>query len=209
MQYEADRAKDKGGEPSLAEMTGKAIDILDNNNKGYFLLVEAGRIDHAHHAGNAARALEDGSAFDDAVQQALNKTYQEDTLIIVTADHSHTLTMQGYAKRGNPILGLSVGIDDKGHAKSTPNLADDGKPYTTLSYYNGPGAIVGKREDLNDVDTTDLDYIQQALLPMSSESHAGEDVAVYARGPKAWLMSGSMEQNYIFHVMANASGLVK
>lgn len=209
MEYEADRLKDKGGEPSLAQMTGKAIDILDNNKKGYFLLVEAGRIDHAHHAGNAARALEDGVAFDNAVQTALDKTYQDETLIIVTADHSHTLSMQGYAKRGNPILGLSVGIDGKGHPKTTPNLADDGKPYTTLSYINGPGAINGTREDLSQVDTTDLDYIQQALLPMSSESHAGEDVAIYAQGPKAWLMDGTVEQNYIFHLMAYASGLIK
>ncbi|MBJ7539363.1 alkaline phosphatase [Marinomonas transparens] len=209
MEYEADRAKDKGGEPSLAEMTGKAIDILDNNKKGYFLLVEGGRIDHAHHAGNAARALEDGSAFADAVQAAMEKTYQEDTLIIVTADHSHTLTMQGYAKRGNPILGLSVGVDGKGHPKTTPNLDDDGKPFTTLSYINGPGAVKGEREDLTNVDTTDIDYIQQALFPKSSESHAGEDVAIYARGPKAWLMDGSVEQNYIFNVMGYASGLVK
>ena len=209
MEYEADRLKDKGGEPSLAEMTSKAIDILDNNKKGYFLLVESGRIDHAHHAGNAARALQDGAAFDDAVKVALNKTYPEDTLIIVTADHAHTLSMQGYAKRGNPILGLSVGFDDKGHAKTTPNLADDGKPYTTLSYINGPGAVNGTREDLTSVDTTDVDYIQQALLPRSSESHAGQDVAVYARGPKAWLMNGSVEQNYIFHFMTYASGLIK
>ncbi|MEI6896587.1 MAG: alkaline phosphatase [Psychromonas sp.] len=209
MEYEADRLKDKGGEPSLAEMTSKAIDILDNNKKGYFLLVESGRIDHAHHAGNAARALQDGAAFDDAVKIALNKTYLEDTLIIVTADHAHTLSMQGYAKRGNPILGLSVGYDSKGHPKTTPNLSDDGKPYTTLSYINGPGAIANKREDLSNVDTTDVDYIQQALLPMSSESHAGQDVAVYARGPKAWLMDGTIEQNYIFHLMAYASGLVK
>jgi len=209
MQYESDRAKDTAGEPSLAEMTGKAIDILDNNKKGYFLLVEGGRIDHAHHAGNAARALEDGSAFADAVKAAVSKTYKEDTLIIVTADHSHTLSMQGYAKRGNPILGLSVGLDSKGNPKTTPNLADDGKPYTTLSYINGPGAVDGPREDLSNVDTTDLDFIQQALIPMQSESHAGEDVAIYAQGPEAWLINGTVEQNYIFHVMADAAGLLK
>ncbi|MFT6924846.1 MAG: alkaline phosphatase [Psychromonas sp.] len=209
MEYEADRAKDKGGEPSLAEMTDKAIDILDNNKKGYFLLVESGRIDHAHHAGNAARALEDGSAFADAVQAAMEKTYTKDTLIVVTADHSHTLSMQGYAKRGNPILGLSVGVDSKGNPTDKLNLGDDGKPYTTLSYINGPGAIEGPRADLTQIDTTDLDYIQQALIPMQSESHAGEDVAIYAQGPKAWLIDGSVEQNYIFNVMANAGGLLK
>lgn len=210
MEYESDRSKDKGGEPSLAEMTSKAIDVLDNNKEGFFLLVEAGRVDHAHHAGNAARAVEDGAAFADAIQAAVEKTNMEDTLIIVTADHSHTLALQGYAKRGNPILGLSVGVDGTGHPKTEPNLADDGKPYTTLSYANGPGGVVGERENLSKVDVTDVDFLQQSLLPLKgSETHAGDDVAIYAQGPKAWLLDGTVEQNYIFHVMANAAGLVK
>ncbi len=57
MQYELDRRKDPGGEPSLTEMTEKAIRILERGPKGYFLMVEAGRIDHGHHEGNAVRAL--------------------------------------------------------------------------------------------------------------------------------------------------------
>ena len=52
-------AHDKAGEPSLTEMTTKAIDILKKNKNGYFLMVEGGRIDHAHHSGNAYRALTD------------------------------------------------------------------------------------------------------------------------------------------------------
>ena len=59
LRYEHDRPKDKAGEPSLSEMTAKAIDVLKNNKNGFFLMVEAGRIDHAHHAGNAYRALRD------------------------------------------------------------------------------------------------------------------------------------------------------
>ncbi|MET0815813.1 MAG: alkaline phosphatase, partial [Pseudoxanthomonas sp.] len=64
MEYETDRKLDAGGEPSLAEMTAKSIDILQQRggNKGYFLMVEGGRVDHAHHAGNAARALADAIA---------------------------------------------------------------------------------------------------------------------------------------------------
>ena len=106
MQYEADRAGDPGGEPSLAEMTTKAIEILKKNRKGYYLMVEAGRIDHAHHADNAYRALTDTIALSDAVRAAAELTNPRDTLILVTADHSHTLTIGGYPARGNPILGL-------------------------------------------------------------------------------------------------------
>src|SRR5205085_580566 len=68
MEYEADRAKDTAGEPSLAELTAKAIDVLSKSDQGFFLMVEGGRIDHAHHAGNARRALEDAIALSEAVK---------------------------------------------------------------------------------------------------------------------------------------------
>lgn len=198
MQFETDRAKDKAGEPSLAEMTAKAIDILKRNKNGYFLMVEGGRIDHAHHAGNAARALEDTVAFDAAVRTALASTSEADTLIIVTADHSHVLSMSGYPSRNNPILGK---VDtDKG---------TDAKPYTTLSYANGPGATVdGKpRDDLSDDDTTATDFKQQSLVPLKAETHGGEDVPIYAMGPWAHLFHGTVDQQYIFHVMNYATQL--
>ncbi|MFQ6371675.1 alkaline phosphatase [Shewanella sp. YIC-542] len=206
MQYEADRADDQGGEPSLAEMTSKAIDVLKKNDKGYFLMVEAGRIDHAHHAGNAARALEDTVALSDAVQAAMDKVDLNDTLIIVSADHSHTFTIAGYPARGNPILGLVHEPEDN-QISATPTLADDGMPYTTLGYTNGPGAKNGPREDLSAVNTQDVEFLQQAQVPLSSETHAAEDVAIYAAGPGAWLFQGNVEQNVIFHVMNQAGAL--
>ncbi len=208
MEYELDRSKDQGGEPSLAEMTEKAIDILSKNDDGYFLLVEGGRTDHAHHAGNAHRALADGVAMADAVEVAMRKTNKEDTLIVVTADHSHTFVIQGYAHRGNPILGLSQGLDKKGRPVMTPTLALDGKPYTTLSYANGPGAHThGPRPHATEEEALGDDYKQQALIPFESETHAGEDVAIYASGPWAHLFNGVLEQNYIFHAINHAAKL--
>lgn len=194
MQYETDRAKDKGGEPSLAEMTTKAIDMLSNNKDGYVLMVEAGRIDHAHHAGNAYRALQDTVALSDAVKAALAKVNQEDTLVIVTADHSHVFSIAGYPKRNNPILGVAGTGDDK-------------KPYTTLGYMNGPGAKLDEqRADLTNVDTQDPDFLQQALVPLGeSETHAGDDVAILAQGPWAHLFQGIVEQNMVYHVIAKAT----
>lgn len=74
MEYDYDRTEaGVKGEPSLAEMTAKSIDILKKNTKGYVLIVEAGRIDHAHHAGNAARALYDTVALSEAVRVAMEK----------------------------------------------------------------------------------------------------------------------------------------
>ena len=216
MQYEADRGNDIAGEPSLSEMTAKAIDILDNDADGFFLTVEAGRIDHASHAGSAYGALTDTMALSDAVRTATERTSPEDTLIIVTADHSHVLTMAGYPRRGNPILGKVVGIGG-----SQPALASDDLPYTTLNYTNGRGMrdygmetdadrtygepVNAGRIDLTNVDTTAPGYHQEALVPLRSETHAGEDVGIYAWGPGANLLTGTNEQNMIYHVMDYAA----
>lgn len=207
MQYEDDRANDTAGEPSLAEMTAKAIDILAKDPDGFALFVEGGRIDHGHHDGNAHRALRDLAAMNDAVRTAVEKTNPEETLIIVTADHSHAFTIAGYATRNHPILGKAVTNDDHGEPESEPSLAGDDMPYTTLGYANGPGGLDGARPDITDVDTTDVDYLQQATVPRSSETHGGEDVAVYASGPGAHLMRGVVEQSYVFHVLDYAAGL--
>ena len=219
MQYEADRENDIAGEPSIAEMTEAAINILDNNDKGFFLMVESGRIDHAHHAGNAAGALEDTLAFADAVQAAVDSTDPEETLILVTADHSHVFTIAGYPKRGNPILGKVVPVGGE-----SPALASDGLPYTTLGYTNGRGmmdlgqetdsdagyseAINAGRQDLSAIDTTTPGYHQEALVPMSSETHAGEDITLHATGPGSHLVQGVVEQNLVFQIIGRSLNLL-
>ena len=82
-----------------------------------------------------------------------------------------------------------------------------GLPYTTLGYANGPGwrgtlpTNSAVRPSLTLAQTTALDFLQEATIPLGSETHAGEDVAIYATGPMSHLVHGSMEQNWIFHVM--------
>ena len=197
MKFDADRPGDPGNEPSLRDMTALAVKQLSANNKGYFLLVEAGRIDHAHHLSNAYRALGDTVALSQAVQWVVDNVDLEETLIIVTADHSHTMTMSGYPRRGTPILGTVEMI------KGEPILDLTGKPYTTLSYANGPG-YRKQPQDLSDVDTQDPDYQQLGMVPLAAETHAGEDVAAFAIGVNAQAVGGVMEQNRLFDVMYNA-----
>lgn len=67
--------------------------------------ISGGRIDHSHHFNNAHRALTDTLALEDAVSAALDMTKSDDTLIVVTSDHSHVFAFGGNPKRGNPILG--------------------------------------------------------------------------------------------------------
>ena len=200
MQYEADRLKDRGGEPSLTDMSVKAIDILARNPNGYVLMIEGGRIDHGSHANNAYRTLTDAVAFNEAIKAVLAKVNTEETLVIVTADHSHTLNIMGYPDRDTDILGL---VKERGKIV----LADDKKPYTVLQYVNGPGSKAGERGDLTAVDTKDVDFVQQALIPLSSETHAGEDVGIWAIGPWAHLYQGTVDENYTFHVIAKAIGV--
>ncbi|XP_062901785.1 intestinal-type alkaline phosphatase 1-like isoform X1 [Mobula hypostoma] len=193
MKYELNRNETM--DPSIVEMTEKAIKILSKNPKGFFLFVEGGRIDHGHHDGKAVLALHEAVKFDDAIEKAGTLTKESDTLTIVTADHSHVFSIGGKAFRGNSIFGLS------------PYNAKDEKPYTSLLYGNGPGfAIVnGTRENITSISYDNKDYHQQAAVPLDSETHGGEDVAIFAKGPMAYLFHKTHEENYVAHVIAYAS----
>ena len=202
MSYEADRDKTK--EPSLAEMTSFAIDGLTARDKGYVLMVEAGRVDHAHHATNAYRAMTDMQALNEAVKVAKAKS-GDDTLILVTADHSHVFTMAGYPARGNPILGLVRYPDPEGGGSAKEYAkAEDGKPYTTLGYQNGPNVRELDSPALTDNMVQAKDFRQQTGVHLKDETHAGEDVALYATGPGSQNVRGVMEQDKIYNVIATA-----
>ncbi|XP_041457233.1 alkaline phosphatase-like [Lytechinus variegatus] len=201
MKFDIRRNNDTAGEPSIAEMTDKAIRILSKNPKGFFLFVEGGRIDHGHHFGVASLALTETVAMDKAIDVALGLVDIKETMVMVTSDHAHTFKMAGYAERGNPILGRADG------------RATDLGSYTTLGYMNGPGAIIsslsyrllGRRPPVTDSNTGRMLYLQQAIVPMITETHGGDDVAIFAVGPMAHLVHGVHEQNYVSHVMQRAA----
>uniref|UniRef100_A0A8D1MK33 alkaline phosphatase n=1 Tax=Sus scrofa TaxID=9823 RepID=A0A8D1MK33_PIG len=155
MKYEKER--DLSRDPSLVEMTEVALRLLSRNPRGFFLFVEGGRIDHGHHEGIAYRALIETVVFDTAIDKAGQLTSEEDTLTLVTADHSHVFTYGGYPLR-----------------------------------------VLGGRDPA---------YVQQAAVPLGAETHGGEDVAVFARGPRAHLVHGVQEQSFVAHVMAFAACL--
>lgn len=205
MSYEADR--DNTLEPSLAEMTSSTIDALKARGTGYFIMIEAGRVDHAHHDTNAFRAMRDMQALNEAVQTAIDKT-GDDTLIMVTADHSHVFTISGYPARGNPILGL-VRLPDPENGRPSADYAKDldGQPYTTLGYANGPEVRREGSAALTDNVVQAEDYQQQATVRLESETHAGEDVPLYATGPGAWRVRGVIEQNEISGIIDAALGI--
>ncbi|EDV51028.1 alkaline phosphatase [Drosophila erecta] len=202
MPYHGDRRRThyEDAEPSLSDMTEAAINMLSKNEKGYFLFVESGRIDMAHHATKARKALEDTEEFAAAVELARKMTDAEDTLIVVTSDHSHTMSINGYPYRRQNILSLA------------PNLGNDELPFTILSYANGPGfaetySPKDGRIDLSHADTTKADFEFQATVPLSSETHGAEDVGVFASGPFEHLFTGNYEQSSIPAMMAYAANI--
>ncbi|MFK8028921.1 MAG: alkaline phosphatase [Gammaproteobacteria bacterium] len=209
MSYEMDRKRAEVGEPSLTTMTLAAVKYLENKDS-YFLLVEGGRIDHAHHMGNAARALTETIEFSQAIEATLNAVSLDDTLIIVTADHGHTMSMGGYSTRGNPILGKVIENGPDGRSTRTPALDINGQPYTSLSYANGPGYMAAKDRVMATTDTSDADFLQVAAVGLKyGETHSGTDVPVYSGGPGSQDVRGVMEQNKLFDIMAKALGLIK
>ena len=131
--------------------------------------------------------------------------------MIVTADHSHAMTINGYPGRGEGVFDLA------GHGS-------DGLYYSTIMYGTGPGYKEpenGTRYDhlvpiaehsfghpRYDITQDNMEYEQyrfMAAAPESSSDHAGEDVAIYAVGPQAHLFRGIYQQNYIPHVLAYAA----
>ena len=226
--YELDRVQNpKNTEPSLADMTKKALEVVSKNDKGFFLMVEGGRIDHALHGTNAKRALEDTLALDTAVQTALEFMNQKDpglanTLVVVTADHDHAIAFNGYTKIGNPILGL---VHDYATGELVPDR--DGKPYSTLVFGNGGRAAEGdinpddkqayisparsaQRPDLTQVDTTADNYLQEVGIPLGSvgsETHGGGDVMLFAGGAGADHFKGTYDNTKVFDKVRAASGL--
>ncbi|KAL1421849.1 hypothetical protein MTO96_022767 [Rhipicephalus appendiculatus] len=188
MSYE-DYRQDK--QPSLLDMVVTAIEILRKRGDGFALMVEGGRIDHGHHENRAALALRETAEFSDAVAAALELVDLRETLVLVTADHSHAFTINGYPARGNPILGVA-GVSEK-----------DGLPYTTLSYANGPSTTKRKA----DANTEAVDYQQVSAVPLRLETHAGEDVALYAAGPMAHMVHGVLEQHTVAHLVDYAACL--
>ncbi|KPI99720.1 Membrane-bound alkaline phosphatase [Papilio xuthus] len=188
---------DAASEPTLSELTEVAIRSLSRNEKGFFLFVEGGRIDHAHHANRPQLALDETLEMSAAVARAAELLSDDDSLIVVTADHAHVMTLNGYSPRGTDILGPSNDRDEAG------------VPYMTLSYSNGPGFRSHHNVTRPDVTTESnfraLSWRSHVDVPLASETHGGEDVAVFARGPQHAMFAGLYEQSQLPHLMAYAA----
>jgi alkaline phosphatase len=215
MSYDLDRTANAANEPSLAEMTSKAIDVLKQNGNGMFLMVEGGRIDHALHETTARKALQDTVAFDDAIKTAIDKLQVIDpglknTLIVVTADHDHTLVLNGYSTltgkttSTNPgVLGLLRSYVDGLFSKDA-----SGNEFTILGFGNGENRMA-TRTALTDATVFNPTYHQEATIPMAagSETHGGGDVFLGAIGKGSEKFTGVLVNTEVFGLIRSIFGL--
>ena len=217
MKYDLDRP---ASEPSLAQMTLAAIKQLKGKEKGYFLMVEGGRIDHALHDTNAKRALQDTLAFDNAIQAAINEVKKTDpelknTLIVVTADHDHTLVLNGYAKRTGKTTAGNAGVLGlvKNYETGEPSKDSDGMPYTIIGFGNGYNRVDGPRSSvaaLDDATVSADDYHQEVVVKVGeigNETHGGTDVFLGAIGQGAERFHGSLDNTAVFGKIKAAAKL--
>jgi alkaline phosphatase len=161
-------------EPSLAAMTQKAIGLLESR-RGFFLQVEGASIDKQDHATNACGQIGETVAFDKAIGVALDyQRHHPDTLIVVTADHSHTSQIVSEDSSGS---GVPTGY-------STNLLTKDGRTMS-LTYgtagYGGPGAP------------------PVAVPP--SQQHTGAAVPVWGSGPGSLGILGTNDHTDLFEVL--------
>lgn len=213
-----DAVRDPAKEPSLAEMTTKAVKLLSKNPNGFFLVVEGGLIDLALHATNAKRALQETVAFDQALKSAIAQMQAIDpglknTLIVATADHDHTLLLNGYAKRTGKttptepgVLGLLKRVSD---GKVQRDL--EGAPFTIIGFGTGEHRVQGSRAQaaaLTDAIVTADDYHQEAVVRVQpgSETHGGADVYLGAIGAGAEAFHGTIDNTRVFGLIKAAAG---
>ncbi|KAH8244793.1 hypothetical protein KR032_000468 [Drosophila birchii] len=201
LMYDHERDRGESGMPSLSNMTLKALEVLGNSDKGFLLVVEAGLIDQAHHRGKARKALHEVLELSTTVESTLSFLKSTDrldeTLVIVTADHSHSLTINGHPERGSSILGLA------GTSKTEKT------PYTTLTYgtsYEGfqVDPSTQKRKNPAESDIHDWEYTQQAAINTDENLHGGSDVTIHADGAMSYLFHGVHEQSYVAHAISYA-----
>jgi len=215
-------------EPTLPEMTSKAIELLsqkkdqksDKSDKGFYLQVEGALIDKRSHANDAAQTLEEIKAFDDAVAVAQDFADREgNTLVIVTADHEcagFNIIEKGTftnAEAGTPPTNIDKGNTANNSEPSRPSNSLDADRSTGI--VNGTGsADPGNFGPATFRTPTDpagvVDGSPEAGLWLSylSGNHTGADVPIYASGPGSEQLQGTTDNIALFGIVGRALRVV-
>lgn len=221
--YELDRETNKPTEPSLKEMTNKAISILSKDKDGFFLMVEGSKVDWAAHANDPIGVISDVLAFDAAVKEALDFAKKDgNTVVIVASDHGNGGLIIGNKDTSSNYdkVPLSAFIDPlkkvklTGEGIETKLNADRTNIVEIMKEFYG---IENLSEDeiktIKDAKAGSVNYAtgpiisKRALLGWTTNGHTGEEVALHVYHPKNKVLMGTVQNTDIPKYMADVMGL--
>ncbi|MCW2778013.1 MAG: alkaline phosphatase, partial [Frankiales bacterium] len=206
-------------EPSLAEMTTKAISLLDGrSSKGFLLQVEGALIDKRSHANDATQTLGEIKAFDDAVKVAMDFAQKDGhTLVLTTADHEcagFDIVEKGTFTNAEAKNFPGTGNVDGGNRANDSAVVRSGSqvkdPARSTGANNAPGSAVGNfapayfRTADDPAGLPDGDPRDSLWLTYLSGNHTGADVNVFATGPGAQQFAGSQDNTALYTKMYGA-----
>ena len=217
--YEIDR--DETDQPSLAEMATKALDLLaaspEAQSRGFFVMIEGSRIDHAGHANDPAAHLGDILAYDRAVAAVLGWAARDgQTLVVSTADHETggmTLGRDGiYAWDPAPLVAATASLERMAERVTGGEpavevitdglgrgpLADDVAEAVSGGASTDPAALALLVRDLES---------EPAGVSWTTSGHTAVDVGLYAFGPGARLFHGRMGNDAVGRALFEVMGL--
>jgi alkaline phosphatase len=221
---DADRGRHAPGEPSLAQMTVRAIELLSADPDGFFLMVEGSQIDWAGHANDPFYMVTDFLAFDSAVRVAVDFAARDShTLILAFPDHNcgglsigsatSTAEKTGTADLLGPLRRMkltSTGlVREIGSDRSPGNIGKQVREWWGVTLSDTELAFVGRRRRQG----VDLEHAlsevfsrNHTVLGWTAHSHTGEDVPLWAFGPGR-PTGGVMDNTDIARTVAGAAGL--
>ncbi len=227
MLFEIDR---KGSmEPSLAAMASKALDLLDKNENGFFLMVEAGRIDHAAHHSDIAAVISDTLAFDEAVRVAYDfQKAHPDTLLIITADHeTGGLAVLPYGPTGEDYVGINLKAISEikasyekrnrelGQDPAPENIKEVLKKYYGIDLKEGEAKTI-KENALRKLDPRHFHYDMDGSIGFvlrlyhrigwATDSHSATPLFLWGIGPGSEKIKGWRHNTELFSIMREAYG---
>ncbi|WP_263560418.1 alkaline phosphatase [Paenibacillus polymyxa] len=219
--YDLDR--DASKEPSLAEMTTKAIDVLSKNDKGFFLMVEGSKVDWAAHANDPTGIISDVLSFDDAVKVALDYAKQnQNTVVVAVTDHGNGgLTIGSSDTTSNyDKTPLASFIDPLKKAKLTGEglesklNADRSNIKEVLSTYFGITDLSDEEvKTIKDAKEGSMNYAvgpiisKRANIGWTTGGHTGGDVVLYTYAPNGDRPSGVIDNTDVNKYMTRVLGL--
>lgn len=219
MAHDFDR--DPAKEPSLAQMTQKAIEILSKDPDGFFLFVEGSQIDWASHANDPIGVISDTLAFDEAVKVALDFAKRDgQTLVVAFSDHGnggmsignkasdHSYSKLSYAQVIKPLRKARLtgkGVEAKLNADRS-NIVE-----VMAQYYGITDLTPEEIEAIRQAKPGSLNYVigpmlsRRSYIGWTTNGHTGEDLFLYSYGPAK--LSGTLENTDIARRVAAAMGL--